>query len=108
MNRLLAIFLGLMLVLGFGTNVRADDEEIALDKIPAKVKAAALKAVKGLVITEAEVEKKKGVLVYEIEGTANGKSYEIKIKADGTVIEVEEEEEEEEEEEDEDDDDDDR
>jgi uncharacterized membrane protein YkoI len=67
-----------------------DDEEIDLADVPANVMAAAEAAVPGIRITEAEVEKKKGEMVYELEGEADGVEYEIKVNADGTVRKVKE------------------
>jgi len=54
-----------------------------------EIEAAAAEAVEGIEFEEAEVE---CVLIYEVEGEANGKEYEIEITADGQVIEIEEEE----------------
>ena len=51
--------------------------EIPLDQVPDLVKQAALAAVPGIVLEEAEKEIENGVLVYELEGVANGKEYEI-------------------------------
>ena len=67
------------------------DEKVALDQLPAAVKAAAEDAVKGIVLTEAEKETKNGVVIYEIDGKAGGKEYELKIAADGKVLKVKEE-----------------
>ena len=62
---------------------------IPVSAVPERVRAAAEAAVEGIEFSEAEVE---SVLVYEVEGVANGKEYEIEITAEGQVIEVEEEE----------------
>ena len=69
-----------------------DEETVPLSEVPAKVKAAASNAVKGIELTEAEVEREDDRVVYELEGEANGKEYEIEVTADGEVLEVEEEE----------------
>jgi len=66
------------------------DEKIALDQLPAAVKAAAEQAVKGIVLTEAEKATKKGEVIYEVAGKVGDKEYEIKISADGKVLKVEE------------------
>lgn len=66
-----------------------DEKKVSLDKVPQKVIDAAKKAVKGIKITEAEVEEEDGRLVYELEGTADGKEYEIEVTEDGKVLEVE-------------------
>lgn len=70
---------------------KKQEEKVALDKLPEAVKAAAERAVKGIVLTEAEKETKGDEVVYEVEGKAGGKLYEIKIAPDGKVIKVEEE-----------------
>ncbi|HET6202919.1 MAG TPA: PepSY domain-containing protein [Planctomycetota bacterium] len=66
-----------------------DDQEIALADVPANVKEAAIGAVPGLVLTEAEIEVEDGVTVYSLEGTADGKEYEVEVASDGRVLEVE-------------------
>ena len=66
-----------------------DDEEIALSEVPANVMAAAEKAVPGITFTSAEKETEDGVVIYEFEGTVNGKEYEVEVTAAGEVIEVE-------------------
>jgi len=66
-----------------------DEQDVALDQVPAAVKAAALGAVPGLALKEAERETEHGAIVYTLEGTANGHVYEIEVTADGKVTEVE-------------------
>ena len=74
---------------------QADDDDteelIRIDQIPAAVKRAATAAVPGLVIHEAEKEVEDGFLLYCLEGTANGKEYEVEVTAEGKVVEIEEE-----------------
>ncbi len=82
-----------------GSSAARDDEddheqELALSDVPQAVKDAALAAVPGLQMTEAETELENGVRTYCIEGSADGKEYEIEISADGRVLEVETEDEE--------------
>ncbi len=67
-----------------------DEEEIPLDEVPANVKQAAMDAVPGLVLEEAEKETENGIVVYSLEGTANGKEYEVEVSAAGKVLEIEE------------------
>jgi uncharacterized membrane protein YkoI len=67
------------------------EKSIPLSEVPAAVKDAATAAVEGIVLTEAEVEKEDGQLVYELEGKVGEKEYEIEVSADGKVLEVEEE-----------------
>ena len=50
----------------------------------------AQQAVENITLTEAEVEKE-GRMVYVLEGTADGKEYEIEVTADGKVLDVEQE-----------------
>lgn len=59
------------------------DETIALDAVPQNVRDAALAAVPGLVLTGAERELEKGVLVYDLAGTAAGVAYEVEVTAEG-------------------------
>lgn len=71
-----------------------DDDEnevlLAVDEIPAAIKAAATKAVPGLVVQEAERETEDGELVYCVHGTADGEFYEVEVSAAGKVLEIEE------------------
>ncbi len=64
--------------------------EIALSQVPDAVKQAALGAVPGLVLSGAEKETEHGTVVYCLEGTAGGESYEVEVTADGKVVEIEE------------------
>ena len=78
-----------------------DEQEVPLDDLPQVVKDAALDAVEGITLTEAELETHKdGTKVYEVEGTADGKEYEIKITEAGKVLAIEVEDEDDEEDED--------
>lgn len=71
----------------------ASDEEnerdVPLDELPAIVRKAALAAVPGLVIEEAELEMEHGAPVYSIEGSAENERVEVEVAPDGTVLEVE-------------------
>jgi len=66
------------------------EEKVPLDQLPKAVKEAAEKAVKGIVLTEAEKETKGDKVTYEVEGKANGKEWEIAITPEGKVLEIEE------------------
>ena len=81
-----------------------DEEDVPLCEVPQVVKDAAANAVKGLVLTEAEKETENGVVIYELEGIADGVEYELEITADGTVLEVEKEDQDDEDEDNEDED----
>jgi len=93
--KLQTLWIGLLLVgcgqIGTHASV-ADanrDEAIALADVPAHVKQAALNAVPGLVLTEAEREIEKGVTIYSLTGTVNGQRHEVEVTADGQVKEIE-------------------
>lgn len=67
-----------------------DEQDVALDQVPAAIKAAALAAVPGLVLTGAEKETEEGSLRYCLEGTAGGESVEVEVNAsDNQVVEIE-------------------
>ncbi|MHC4704743.1 MAG: PepSY domain-containing protein [Planctomycetota bacterium] len=87
--------IGLVLICGLGCatldELFENEKEIPLSEVPAAAMKAAQGAVEGIELTEAEVEKEDGRMVYDIEGTANGKEYTIEVTAEGEVLEVEEE-----------------
>ena len=68
------------------------EKEIPLNEVPDAVLKAAQKAVPGIELTKAEVEKTHKGVVYEIEGTLDCKEYEIELSSDGKILEIEEEE----------------
>ena len=72
-----------------GTFRGFEEEEIPLSEVPDHVKIAAIAAVPGLVLKEAERERDGDTIVYELEGEANGKEYEVEISAAGEVLEIE-------------------
>ena len=71
------------------------EKEIPLNEVPDVVLKAAQKAVPGIELTEAEVERTLKGFVYEVEGTLDSKKYEIEVSSDGKVLEIEEDEEDE-------------
>ena len=81
------------------------EKEIPLNEVPDVVLKAAQKAVPGIELTEAEVERTLKGFVYEVEGTLDGKEYEIEVSSDNKVLEIEEEENDDEDENDKDNDD---
>ena len=83
-----AALVGALLVSGCA--IWEDDEEIAVSSVPPVVMDAARGAVAGLQVTEAEMERKDGQTVYELEGMANGVEHEVKVTADGKVLKVKE------------------
>ena len=64
-----------------------DEKDVALADLPPGVKAAAMKAVPGLVLEEASVETENGRLVYTLEGKSGDTEYELELDADGRILE---------------------
>ena len=64
--------------------------DIPVSAVPDKVLSAVNKELPGIEITEAEIESN-AELRYELEGTLDGKEYEIEIHPDGNIIEIEQE-----------------
>jgi uncharacterized membrane protein YkoI len=67
------------------------EETVTLEQVPAAVKATILKESAGGEIKEIEVETERGKTFYEAEFVRNGKTIEIKVAPDGTLLETEEE-----------------
>lgn len=65
------------------------DEDIPLSEVPEVVRKAALAAVPGLVLDEAEKEVEDGELLYSLEGQAGGQRYCVEVSPTGKVLEVE-------------------
>lgn len=63
--------------------------------LPPEIKAAAELALKGFKITKVEKDEKGGKTIYDLEGVADGKRYEMEVSAEGKVLEVKEAEDEE-------------
>ena len=61
-----------------------EEREISVSQVPPEVLEAAREAVPGFEATDAEIE-----FIYELDGEANGKAYEIEISPDGEVKEIE-------------------
>jgi hypothetical protein len=89
---LLCGLLALGLILAVAGRAAADEggKNICPTKVPKKVLDAAKKAVEGIKITRACVEKEDGQTVYELSGKAEGKAWQIEVTAEGKVLEVEE------------------
>lgn len=85
---LLAVTVGALLSYVAPPRVQGEEaeEHIALESVPEAARVAAAKAVDGIKFEEAEVE---AVLVYELEGMADGKEVEIEVTSDGHVIATE-------------------
>jgi uncharacterized membrane protein YkoI len=72
-----------------GEDVDDDESAVGLDQVPETVKAAALAAVPGLVLSSAETENEHGSLVYCLHGSVDGREYEVEVSASGEVLEIE-------------------
>jgi len=71
---------------------KEEGKEIAVSQVPKAAMDAAQNAVKGVNLTEAEVEEENGQTVYTLEGKAtDGKECKIEVTADGKVLEVKQE-----------------
>ena len=86
-HRLIIYTLLLLLVPG----AVAFAKDIPLKEVPKRVLDAALKAVPGIEIFNAEKEREWGRLVYELTGvsTKDGFYYEVEVRPKGKVIEIE-------------------
>ena len=62
-------------------------QDVSLDKLPPAVRATVERETKGGQITEIELDREQGKVVYEVEFKANGKKWEIEIAEDGTLLE---------------------
>jgi uncharacterized membrane protein YkoI len=73
-----------------GCSLFSGERNVPLSEVPPQVLSAAKGAVPGLLIDEIELEEEDGVQVWEFEGMAGGKRYEVEISPSGEVLEVEE------------------
>jgi hypothetical protein len=91
MNNALKIVAAVMVLgLAVASAYAERETEIAIDQVPKVVLDAAEKAVPGIKLTEAEYTTKGEGRVYELEGTAGGKEYELHITAEGKVLDSDE------------------
>jgi len=65
-----------------------NDKEIPLSWVPDQAMEAAKKAVPGIHIVEAERHRTHKGVVYELDGVADGKKYEVNVTADGEVLTI--------------------
>jgi len=62
---------------------------IEISRLPAPVVSAANSAVKDIQITKAKQRHKRDQVIYRVDGLAQGKEYELKITADGRILDLE-------------------
>lgn len=67
-----------------------EEVAVAIADLPAAVRAAALAAVPGIELEEAEQETEADGMHYCVHGTAAGVFYEVEIAPDGTLLSIEE------------------
>lgn len=72
-----------------------EEQEIPITSVPEKIQEVIKRIFPKIKLIEAEIEKTKSGVVYELEGKVDDKIYEIVIKPDGTLIRIELEEEDE-------------
>ncbi len=69
--------------------VRAGEEKVAFDKLPAKVKKTIKQKFPKAEIEGASKEVEDGTTTYEVELEINDRSVDVTLKADGTILEIE-------------------
>lgn len=73
-------------------SVEREDEqdglEIGLADVPPRVLQTVERALPGIVLREAEIERELGTTVYELEGVYQGYEYEVEVARDGTLLEL--------------------
>ena len=62
------------------------DEKISVEQLPAPAKATMLKEVGSGKITEIDQEDEDGKMEYSADAVIDGKKYEVKVAADGSLI----------------------
>lgn len=87
--RKLCISLLAMAGLAFCTSVRADEEKVPLDKLPAKIKEAVKAKFPDAEIVAASKEKEDGVVLYEVNIKNKKQTIEVTATEDGKIVEVE-------------------
>jgi hypothetical protein len=80
--------ISLAAVLTFATTALADDDDVALEALPAAVRATVDREVNGGQILEIERDhdRKNQRIVYEVEFLLEGVKYELDIAEDGTLV----------------------
>ena len=84
-------FISMVAVAGLlaGTTVRADEEDIPLDKIPTKVRDAVKAKFPAAVFVSASKEIEDGKVLYEVKITNNKQTIEVTAGEDGKIVEIE-------------------
>lgn len=86
-NYLVAIAAGVLL---FAGNASAQEKKIKRSDLPAAVEKTVSAQSAGATIRGFSTEKENGQTLFEVEMTVNGRSKDVSMTADGSVVEVEE------------------
>ncbi len=62
-------------------------EDLTLEQLPAAVRTTVERETTGGQITDIERDREAGKVIYEVEFTLNGKSYELDVAEDGALLE---------------------
>jgi uncharacterized membrane protein YkoI len=62
------------------------EQQVSIDQVPPAVKATILKEAEGGTIKEIESETENGQTIYDADVVIDGKEFEIKVAADGTLL----------------------
>ena len=65
------------------------DNDIPKNEVPANVLAAAKAQIPGFVLEEANLQQRGATRLFELQGRANDRPYELDITADGRVLHIE-------------------
>jgi hypothetical protein len=65
------------------------DNDIPKNEVPANVLAAAKAEIPGFILEEADLQQRGATRLFELQGRANGRPYELDITADGRVLRIE-------------------
>jgi hypothetical protein len=65
------------------------DNDIPKNEVPEVVLSAAKAQIPGFLLQEADLQQRSGHRLYELQGRANGRRYEMDILPDGRVLHVE-------------------
>ena len=74
---------------GYADDADDADNDIPKNEVPANVLAAAKAQIPGFVLEETDLQQRGAARLFELQGRANGRPYEIDITADGRVLRIE-------------------
>ena len=85
MSKIIITVLAMVLFAGVSF---AKDEKIDISQVPEVVKNTVFKVFPTIQLKKAEIETKKGEVVYEIKGVVDEKTYEFKINEKGEILKM--------------------